>query len=342
MNMKKKNKGGNKSISLPESIPHKEELSKDILVSIIIPIYNAAAYLKRCLDSVLRQTFQNLEIILVNDGSQDESLEICKEYAHKDLRIYVLSIKNSGVSVSRNLALDIARGKYIRFVDSDDWITCDSTEILVRKAEETDSDFVIADFYRVGGKRYSIKTHVKEENVMNRKDFAFHMMQEPADFYYGVLWNKLYRRDLIQKNHLRCQEGLNWCEDFLFNLSYIRQAERFCAVQAPIYYYVKNKGSLVAMEVTFRNTLKVRSMLLRDYRKLYQELGLYEENKAKINAFLIAVARDGHVSKNPISRNNKKLDKTMIIKAPTYHYSFNRKKEKKAGIENGKRKISNY
>lgn len=96
------------------------------------------------------------------------------------------------------------------------------------------------------------------------------------------------------------------------------------------------------MEVTFRNTLKVRSMLLRDYRKLYQELGLYEENKAKINAFLIAVARDGHVSKNPISRNNKKLDKTMIIKAPTYHYSFNRKKEKKAGIENGKRKISNY
>ena len=193
--MKKKNKGGNKSISLPESIPHKEELSKDILVSIIIPIYNAAAYLKRCLDSVLRQTFQNLEIILVNDGSQDESLEICKEYAHKDLRIYVLSIKNSGVSVSRNLALDIARGKYIRFVDSDDWITCDSTEILVRKAEETDSDFVIADFYRVDGKRYSIKTHVKEEKVMNRKDFAFHMMQEPADFYYGVLWNKLYRRD---------------------------------------------------------------------------------------------------------------------------------------------------
>ena len=115
-------------------------------VSIIVPVYNAQRTLRRCIDSVLNQTFSDFELLLVDDGSKDESGEICDSYALRDERVKVFHIENSGVSAARNVALDRARGEYLQFLDSDDWITADATQQFVRAARKYDCDMVISDF----------------------------------------------------------------------------------------------------------------------------------------------------------------------------------------------------
>ena len=106
------------------------------MVSIIVPVYNTEQYLRRCIDSIVNQEYTDFELLLIDDGSKDSSGVICDEYAEKDARVRVIHKENSGVSDSRNCALDHAKGKYIQFLDSDDWITPDATRLLVRSAEE--------------------------------------------------------------------------------------------------------------------------------------------------------------------------------------------------------------
>ena len=126
-------------------------------VSIIIPVYNAENFLARCVDSVLGQEYTDFELLLIDDGSKDKSGAMCDAYAASDSRVRVFHKENAGVSAARNQALSEARGTYIQFLDSDDWMTPDSTKLLVRAAEENDCDLVIADFYRVGRERVSRK-----------------------------------------------------------------------------------------------------------------------------------------------------------------------------------------
>ena len=128
---------------------------------------------------------------------------------------------------------------------------------------------------------------------MSREEFAMEMAKKPADFYYGVMWNKLYRREIVRQQGLFCDTSMNWCEDFLFNLEYIRYADRFLALQKPVYYYQKRKGSLVATEAVSADAVRVKFELLERYKALYQSMGLYEEHKLKINSYIVAIARDG-------------------------------------------------
>lgn len=126
-------------------------------VSIIVPVYNARKTIARCIESIINQEFQDFELLLVNDGSKDDSGQICDSYAAQDKRIRVIHKDNSGVSDSRNIALDLAKGKYIQFLDSDDWITTDATNLFFRAAEDHHCDMVISDFYRVVGQRVSTR-----------------------------------------------------------------------------------------------------------------------------------------------------------------------------------------
>lgn len=270
------------------------------LVTLIIPVYNAERYLRRCLDSVTAQSFQDMEILLINDGSTDGSLSVCREYAEKDPRFRVIDKENSGVSDTRNQGMRLAAGKYLQFMDSDDWLTPDATESLAEAAQRDGCDLVIADFYRVNGKNYAEKRHIRTERVMSREEFAMEMADDPADFYYGVMWNKLYRREIVEKYGLCCDTSLNWCEDFLFNLGFIRYCERIRALQKPVYYYMKRRGSLVSKEAVSVDGMRIRFELLEKYRELYQSMGLYEEHKLKINAYIVAIAKDGSVGRmNP-------------------------------------------
>ena len=286
------------------------------MVSIVVPIYNAENYLRRCVDSILNQEYTDFELLLVNDGSTDASGDICEEYGDRDPRVIVIQKENTGVSDSRNRALDRARGKYLQFLDSDDWITPDATRLFVRAAEEYGCDMVISDFYRVVGERLSTKGDIEEEGVLTREEFAAHMMENPADFYHGVLWNKLYRRDIVEEHNLRMDTDINWCEDFMFNLEYIRYAKVFYALHAPIYYYVKRKGSLASQGINISKTVKMKLNVFEYYNNFYKhvlEEEDYEKNRLQVYRFFIDAAGDGTVPPSILPGSKKLGDERVFV-----------------------------
>lgn len=272
-------------------------------VSIIVPVYNAEACLRRCVESVLNQEYADFELLLADDGSRDGSGRICDEYAAADSRVRVFHKENSGVSDSRNLCLDQARGRYLQFLDADDWITANATKLLVQAIEEHLCDLVISDFYRVVGERVSPKGDIDEAQVLSREEYASHMMENPANYYYGVLWNKLYRREIVERHHLRMDPAISWCEDFMFNLEYIRRAETFFALQVPVYYYVKTKGSLCTQGISISKTIQMKLTVFEYYNQFYKTVldeEEYEKQRLKIYRFLIDAAEDGTVP--PVSK----------------------------------------
>lgn len=303
------------------------------MVSIILPVYNAKNHIARCIESIRAQTFTDFELILINDGSSDDvSLPVCQMYAKVDPRILLVDKANSGVSNTRNIGIRFAAGKYLQFVDSDDYLEPDYTENLVRCAEQNRADLVIAHYYMLipqGGASllrekslewaeknapaFAEKMRAKdelppevrccgflEEGAMDKDAFALHLMDKPASFYYGVMWNKLYRRDLILEHDVRCNADITWSEDFLFNLNYIRWAERFYATVRPGYYYVQNPTSLVHTKIfDVGEMLSTKAMLFGYYKKLYEHLGLYEENRLAVYKYLVDMAESTQPS-NPL------------------------------------------
>ena len=282
------------------------------LVSVNVPIYNAKNHIARCIESIRRQTYRNLEILLLNDGSQDVSLAVCRMFAKVDPRIILIDKANSGVSATRNLGMRRAHGVYFQFVDSDDTLQPYATELLVEKAVASGADMVIAHYNRIEPPKE--KEHpraprrVEEaepgfdpfvkvqtfgfllEGAMTKAQFAYGLMQEPASFYYGVMWNKLYRADLIRTHpDVECSEELSYSEDFYFNLSFIRYAERFYALSTPVYNYVQNPESLVH-NLNPVKVLTTRWELLAYYKDLYKHLGLYEANKIRLNKYFFGIA----------------------------------------------------
>ena len=287
-------------------------------VSIIVPVYNAEKTLERCVDSILNQTYQDFELFLVDDGSSDGSGVLCDAYARQDSRVRAFHQENAGVSAARNLALDRAAGEYLQFLDSDDWITPDATSSLVRAAREHQCDLVIADFYRVCGERVSHKGDIDDPVVLTQEEYAAHMMENPADFYYGVLWNKLYRRDIVEAHHLRMDPEISWCEDFMFNLEYIRYARRFYALQVPIYYYVKTKGSLASQSLSIGKTVRMKLMVFEYYHQFFKTVldeEEYERSRLKVYKFLVDAAGDGAVPPAILPGSQKLGDERVRIPA---------------------------
>lgn len=277
-------------------------------VSIIIPVYNAEKTLKRCVDSILNQEYRDFELILMDDGSKDQSGEICDAYAQADARVVVVHKENSGVSDTRNRGIERAQGTYLQFVDSDDWLTPDATKLMVRAAEEMGCDMVIADFYRVVGEMVSRKGDIDADRVIGREEFASFMMENPADYYYGVLWNKLYRRDIVNAHQIRMDTKISWCEDFMFNLEYVRYAKSFYALRTPVYYYVKTKGSLVNQKISFAKTVEMKLMMFECYNDFYKHVldeTEYERKRLQVYHFLVDAAKDGFVFPATIPGNRK-------------------------------------
>jgi Glycosyl transferase family 2. len=258
------------------------------LVSIIVPIYNSEKTLGRCIESILNQTYKDFELILLNDGSTDDSGRICDMYASQDIRVHVVHKENTGVSDTRNQGIAMARGQYLQFVDSDDWITPDATELFVRTAEKYQCDMIIADFYRVIGERVSKKGAIEQEGIIDRVAYATYMMQKPADFYYGVLWNKFFKRSIVEKYGLKMDSAISWCEDFIFNLEYLRYVRSVYVLKIPVYYYVKTKGSLVSQGMSVKRIIQMKRTVFGYYNNFYKDVfgdEEYEKKKGKYTGF---------------------------------------------------------
>lgn len=281
------------------------------LVSIIVPVYNAEQYLERCIRSILQQTYPNIELILVNDGSTDNSLTICQQFSMEDARVVVIDKPNAGVSDSRNCGMAKAKGKYLQFVDSDDWLLPEATARMVQRAEQSKCEFVIAPFYRVIEPILLVNGHIKEDGKYNIEEFALEMMKAPSNFYYGVMWNKLYRKDIVRTHGLQCDPTINWCEDFIFNLQYLSHVRQVYVLQEPVYYYLKRKNSLVATELRSNNIYEVKKTVFHFYKAFYQNIGLYEDYKGRVNRYMLSVSADS-LFRLPVGRIDKDGEEIMF------------------------------
>lgn len=171
----------------------------NMVISIIIPVYNVEKYLRRCIDSVIKQSYKNLEIILVDDGSPDNSGPICDEYAKKDVRIRVIHKANGGLSDARNAGLDIATGEYIGFVDSDDYIAEDMYELLLHNILEFDADIAICGYAHVYDKHFTKCNLSGQKYIYNNAEAMKLVLGNKINSYY---WNKLYKKELFSKFRL--------------------------------------------------------------------------------------------------------------------------------------------
>ena len=210
-------------------------------ISLIIPVYNVEKYLARCLDSVMKQTFRDLEIICVDDGSTDNSSDILQKYAKKDERIVVITQANAGLSAVRNVGISKAKGKYIGFIDSDDWIDFDFCEKLYNCAEKYSADIAVAGIVRVNGRRKKYFLRFEKETVSNNLQEKFELCDVPERSY---VWNKLYRLDKLRECGLKFLEG-HVFEDIIFTPQALYSLGRLVTVPETFYYYRKNPNSIV-------------------------------------------------------------------------------------------------
>lgn len=273
------------------------------LISAIVPVYNSEKYLRRCLDSLIAQTYQNLEIILIDDGSKDRSGAICDEYAARDSRIVCVHQPNGGVSKARNKGLSIARGDYYSFPDSDDYLEPDTYAYLLQRMEEHQADAVNFEYF---------VTYPSHETV--------HKLSEK---YYGLFdtegahrvvlagepfcWNKLYAKKLIEG--LRFREDIFRGEDSLFAHYALEKAGRVWFDQRPLYHYVQSEES--ACRGAFRPNQLSAIKLYDAYAPLYQEKypSLYQPFLVNMSDLLISLYFDMWTDQTDYQREQKDLVK---------------------------------
>lgn len=258
------------------------------LISVIVPAYNIAEYLPRCLDSILNQTYSNLEVIVISDGSTDGTNDIIKEYAEKDCRIVPIFKENSGVSDTRNKGLEIAKGDYIGFVDGDDYIEPNMYEILLNNAIENDADISHCGYQMVFPSRvdyyYDTGKKVIQDNKKGIRDIIVGDYVEPG------IWNKLYRKSTIENVFMPV--GIKINEDVLFNFYAFTKSKKSVYEDLPLYYYILRKGSTATSKVNTNklyDPIKVRKEIfdycLKNYDKELQSLSYTSYLNAVISLY---------------------------------------------------------
>lgn len=206
-------------------------------ISVIVPVYKTEGLLDRCVESIVGQTYKNLEIILVDDGSPDNCPAMCDEWAEKDSRIRVIHKENGGVSSARNAALDIATGDYIGFVDSDDWIEPEMYSSLIQKISESGKNIALCSYYAVeiSGERYECRCVVDKE-VLDKDDY-FRFIVLGGDG--GYIWNRLYDADILKE--VRFDEDIWYSEDLLFNFKTAQKSNGTAILDKIEYNYVQKR-----------------------------------------------------------------------------------------------------
>lgn len=257
------------------------------LVSIIVPVYNAERYLNRCIDSIFKQTFPDWELLLINDGSTDGSGIICSDYAEKDLRVRVFQKSNGGVSSARNIGIDEAKGKWIMFVDADDYLFEESLECLLNVSC---IDLVVGGYIRIHRSTGNSYTFLANNKVVHI-GIETELTEKLIETFLFTPWCKLFKREIIEANKLRFNQDLFYGEDTDFVLKYIIKIDFIQFISQPVYCYCYNEARsekyvfkaqelLSLIECMYKNfdlfserigasLIKLRDALLHDYCSLY-------------------------------------------------------------------------
>ena len=251
------------------------------LVSIIVPVYNVEQYLPQCLDSIVNQTYENIEVICVNDGSPDNSIKILEDYSAKDSRIKVISQKNQGVSSARNFALEFVNGEYIMFVDGDDWLDLQTCQIAVDKAIKVSADVVMWSYVSESKNRSDKKIIFEEECIFDETEVKERIHRrfigisgselarpEQADSLCPV-WGKMYKSSIILQSNVKFVDldKIGTYEDGLFNLEIFKYIDRAVYLPENFYHYRKTNSE--------SQTSKYRSRLFEQWQNLFDEMQQY-------------------------------------------------------------------
>ena len=221
--------------------------TKKSLISIIVPVYNVQDYLYRCVDSLLRQTYSNLEIILIDDGSTDRSLDMCKKFAEADARIKIISQPNKGIGAVRNIGLSCARGEYVAFVDSDDWVEPDMYELLLGVMVNECADIICCSHFRDKENKSDLSNVIGNNILTLTREEAFEALREEK-FVLNFLWDKLFRREVLE--NIVFPEKRQF-EDLIVSCHWLYNARKIIYLPLPKYHYSIRSGSLTNGVDTF-------------------------------------------------------------------------------------------
>ncbi|WP_022752764.1 glycosyltransferase family 2 protein [Butyrivibrio fibrisolvens] len=223
------------------------------LISIVVPVYNVEKYLEKCINSIIAQTYDNIEIILVNDGSTDDSADIISRFEEADTRIKSYSQENGGLSAARNTGINNANGRYIAFVDSDDYIHPQMIEILYRNLVSTGSDISVCDLFWINEGEKAEEYIENNITVYNGKNVLRKLIRD--DLISVVAWNKLYKRELFDE--LRYPVGRLHEDEFVIH-KILAKCQKSVYTDAKLYYYIKRSGSIVSS----KSSKKIEDALL--------------------------------------------------------------------------------
>lgn len=308
----------------------------NIKFSIIIPVYNVEKFLRESLDSIVAQTFKDFEVICVNDGSTDNSLEILNEYANNDSRIKVISQENQGQGVARNNAIDIAQGEYLLFVDPDDFIEPNTLEVLYNKFQETDVDIIQFDYAtcRENGTHKKFKTFKNRlkkyfnYSIKNNKVFNWNEIKNKnLEKMFLVIWDKSYKTSFIKEHNIKFAPN-KVGEDQIFTLKAIFLANKILYVNKSFYNYRKRFGSAL-------NNLSEDNFCVFENIKLLKDFlvtnNLYEEYKSSFEKYL-STALCWNYANIPPASSEKYLNKCRELLSPKDYELFLNKVKGKLSI----------
>lgn len=248
-------------------------------VSIIIPVYNVEQYIEECIKSVIKQSLQNIEIIIVNDGTRDNSINIIRKYIESDKRIKLIDKKNGGLSSARNVGLDVAKGEYILFLDSDDWIEHTMAEDMYNYAVENKVDIVTSGYNRIDNNICTkVKSPIESNRVYNKTEILNIISNESNNITWFV-WRNLYSRELITKNKIRFNENVKIGEDTAFNLEAFLSSNYIMSIPKNLYNYRNNPNSLT--QSSYKPNLE--DSLINQYN---EKLKIYKKHNLNKKAFI--------------------------------------------------------
>ena len=286
-------------------------------ISVIIPVYNVEAYIEKCLKSIMEQTYKNLEIILIDDGSTDNSGKICDEYAKKDTRINVIHRKNGGLSVARNDGIKIAKGEYICFVDSDDYVTENYCEVLYNTLKSNNADISAVSYKEIRDEGIPVldadekdKTKFNNECIIYDNDEIIIQMLKWETFR-NMAWNKLYKTEKVKK-HLFL-EGYAF-EDIYFSYEILSDVKRVAYINTPCYYYIRrnNSISLTCSEKNLNDFLDVVILKYKGIKERYPKLDTYNNFAVLESAISISIK---YISSNQYFKEvDEKLEFRELVK----------------------------